>query len=608
MVTSLHFSPPLGNRTRTENRFQPVSLNPPKKHPREYQSQALREIERISRTRDDLLLWGATGTGKTLTQCAFAIDKALRGEQVVIAMSIAALPSQFVGTLADLGWPLDRIGFIADGREERPNAPIVIVMIGTLANRPHLLGSLKPRWVICDEAHETYFDRTIAALRDDHWCKSKWVWATATPWRLNPREAFTRIQADAVIRLVGSLRQIIGDGHLVPMRILAEGGIDDPSALELTASDGLREADAKKLKTPEFLTKAARLLNEHGGDRYRAAGLCTDIEQAELMADTWQELYPDRGVVILHSKIPKGEWHDRMTAWQQGESWLMLSVGQVLTGFDWPPLDCLAWLRPTSSRNLWVQGVGRALRLADSKRDALILDLVGNVLRVGHPLRIADHPPQLEPSKKKPGDPPEKKCPDCGEICNNFAAVCPSCGFHFTDGQLELDGGIDAPFGEVPDPILAKAINAARGQLKSAYTRWCNSRDRGNRDKTISGLIEQFPAEYQSGNLYRWLLGAVFRGDRSDTARCEFLRYLHSLNPIAPPGWVAHHFSLEFGFRLTDHSEISGTRLLGVPPNSDAEAIASAYRSANKDCFDPATAQLLRWAYDRAIEAVGGAK
>jgi type I site-specific restriction endonuclease len=54
----------------------------------------------------------------------------------------------------------------------------------------------------------------------------------------------------------------------------------------------------------------------------------------------------------------------------------------VLTeGFDLPLVDCVIMARPTQSRALYVQCLGRGLRLAPAKKDCLILDLTDNCLR-----------------------------------------------------------------------------------------------------------------------------------------------------------------------------------------------------------------------------------
>ena len=52
-------------------------------------------------------------------------------------------------------------------------------------------------------------------------------------------------------------------------------------------------------------------------------------------------------------------------------------------GFDAPNVDLIALMRPTKSPGLYVQMVGRGLRIAPGKTDCLVLDFGTNVLRHG---------------------------------------------------------------------------------------------------------------------------------------------------------------------------------------------------------------------------------
>ena len=61
----------------------------------------------------------------------------------------------------------------------------------------------------------------------------------------------------------------------------------------------------------------------------------------------------------------------------------MCNVDILTTGFDFPALDAIVCLRPTQSSSLWVQMLGRGMRIADGKADCLILDYVGNLARLG---------------------------------------------------------------------------------------------------------------------------------------------------------------------------------------------------------------------------------
>ena len=55
----------------------------------------------------------------------------------------------------------------------------------------------------------------------------------------------------------------------------------------------------------------------------------------------------------------------------------------LTTGFNAPIIDHVVFLRPTSSPVLWVQAIGRGVRLLDGKTDCLISDYAGNLDRLG---------------------------------------------------------------------------------------------------------------------------------------------------------------------------------------------------------------------------------
>lgn len=76
-----------------------------------------------------------------------------------------------------------------------------------------------------------------------------------------------------------------------------------------------------------------------------------------------------------------------------GEMTLLSSVGVVSEGFDEPLVSAVLLLRPTASRGLYVQQVGRGLRCASGKKDCLVLDFVDATMRHGpvtRPLLEAD--------------------------------------------------------------------------------------------------------------------------------------------------------------------------------------------------------------------------
>ena len=105
----------------------------------------------------------------------------------------------------------------------------------------------------------------------------------------------------------------------------------------------------------------------------------------------------------------------------------LVNVNVLTTGFDAPGIDCVVLLRPTASPVLYLQMVGRGLRIAEGKKDCLVLDYGGNAVRHGPIDKV--HIPQghRNPDAVKP----QKECPECHSVISAGYAHCPDCGYEF---------------------------------------------------------------------------------------------------------------------------------------------------------------------------------
>lgn len=172
---------------------------------------------------------------------------------------------------------------------------------------------------------------------------------------------------------------------------------------------------------------------------------CTGIRHAELIAG----LLRDRGmaVAVLTSHETKRERERIIADFAAGRIRAIANVGVLTTGFDYPDTDMIVMLRPTMSPGLWVQAVGRGIRLKSDGGDCLVLDFAGNTLRHGTPDSIV--PP------KKPGEGvghmPVKTCPECGWTGHAKILTCPVCGHIFeAKTKMMLIEGLDIN-GDGPD-------------------------------------------------------------------------------------------------------------------------------------------------------------
>ena len=109
-----------------------------------------------------------------------------------------------------------------------------------------------------------------------------------------------------------------------------------------------------------------------------------------------------------------------------GKFQFLLSVDCFFEGFNCKRTDCVAMLRPTQSKGLWVQAVGRGLRLFEGKPDCLVLDYGDNIMRHG-PIDLAEDS--------------EVMLATFGIFAIVFSRAvkcCPSCGWEIPPVQREM--------------------------------------------------------------------------------------------------------------------------------------------------------------------------
>ncbi|KAI0396334.1 P-loop containing nucleoside triphosphate hydrolase protein [Xylariaceae sp. FL0594] len=76
---------------------------------------------------------------------------------------------------------------------------------------------------------------------------------------------------------------------------------------------------------------------------------------------------------------PKMERSERLDAFKRGEFPVLVNCGVFTEGTDIPNIDCVVLARPTRSRNLLVQMIGRGMRLHPGKENCHIIDMVSSL-------------------------------------------------------------------------------------------------------------------------------------------------------------------------------------------------------------------------------------
>ncbi|MEV0973670.1 DUF3427 domain-containing protein [Microtetraspora glauca] len=121
-----------------------------------------------------------------------------------------------------------------------------------------------------------------------------------------------------------------------------------------------------------------RTLHRKIGDvgRMRALGFCVSVEHAEYMASRFTEA----GIpsLAITSRTPRADREAGLAALRSRQVNVVFAVDLFNEGVDIPGIDTVLFLRPTDSATVFLQQLGRGLRLDTGKACLTVLDFIGN--------------------------------------------------------------------------------------------------------------------------------------------------------------------------------------------------------------------------------------
>jgi hypothetical protein len=153
----------------------------------------------------------------------------------------------------------------------------------------------------------------------------------------------------------------------------------DFSAVRTTAGD-LNAGDLERLLIEEGpLHQIAWPIVDLARERPTMVFAAT-VAHARALARAMEAHAPGR-VCVLDGTTDREVRRHAVEAFARGEYQYMVNCALFTEGFDLPALSCIALARPTKSRALYAQMVGRGTRIAPGKDDCLLLDFRGNAGR-----------------------------------------------------------------------------------------------------------------------------------------------------------------------------------------------------------------------------------
>ena len=368
---------------------------------RPYQNDAIagvfREWESVSAT----LGVAATGSGKTSIFVEIIRQCAEQGKRAIILCHRTELVTQARNRLEEFGLEceIEQADQVAS-TNLFTRAPVVIATPQTLFSGRNGNTRMKRFNVedfgilICDEAHHYIAEKfhSVIAYFQSH-PKLKVLGVTATPDRADAL-AMSKIFQSVAFDI--EICDMIDEGYLVPIKqqMIRIEGLDF-SACRTTAGD-LNGADlARIMEQEKTLQGVASATIEICGDR-RTLVFTASVKQAEQLCEIFNRHKPGKADWIC-ANTQKDLRKESLTKFETGATQIMVNCGILTEGYDNPKIEVVVSARPTKSRSLYSQIVGRGTRplpkvidglatkeercaaiLASPKPALTVLDFVGN--------------------------------------------------------------------------------------------------------------------------------------------------------------------------------------------------------------------------------------
>ncbi len=397
---------------------------------RDYQERDVERLRAAMRTTRRVLYVAPTGSGKTVLFAYIAHGAAAKGKRVLVLLHRLELVRQTVAKLAAFGVPA---GLVTAQRTERLEASVIVAAVQTL-DRRHQLDLGRIDLIVIDETHHavaTTWARVLGWFAD-----TRLLGVTATPERLDGKGLNDVFE---VLVEGPDVAWLAEHGYLARARAFGRlAAVEDLRAIRTRRGDYDRSQLAElMLRLP--VTEAAVADYRAKGEGRPAFAFCVGRHHAEVVT----QAFAAAGVpaASLDGSAGEAERTAVLEAFKAGGVKLLASCDLLTEGFDAPEAGVAILLRPTKSRALHRQIVGRVLRPKADGSKALLLDYSGNLLAHGLPDMAVRWSLEGRDAAQRELQELVKPCLACDALVPMAASTCPECGHVFTDAPpREIEG------------------------------------------------------------------------------------------------------------------------------------------------------------------------
>ena len=354
-------------------------LNQHNSNLREHQIEAKGKIFDAWDKYDSVMLQMPTGTGKTylftsiVNDLLAAYKEAHHDIHILVVAHRMELLDQISATLSRFGIAP---GFIQGAREQHLWKRVQVASIMSLLTEKNYYNTLRQKfdYIIVDEAHHSLADTYIKLF--ELFPDAKKLGVTATPWRLN-HESFRSLYQTLIVS--PQISWFISHNLLADFDYVSIKPDSDTQRLvdcsEVADTGDFANADLDNTFNTQRIR--SKLYESYKRFANGKKGIIYAINK--LHASKIAELYCSHGIkaVAIDCDTPKEERQEMIAQFKSGMIAVLVNVEIFTEGFDCPDVSFIQLARPTKSLALYLQQVGRGLRIVEGKKKTIIIDNVG---------------------------------------------------------------------------------------------------------------------------------------------------------------------------------------------------------------------------------------
>lgn len=441
---------------------------------RPYQQRALIQIKQaIAAGNHSIMIQSPTGSGKGVMLSHIINLCHQRGSTVLFLVHRSEILDQVSDYMDKYGI---EHGIIKSGEEPEYGHLVQLASFQTITRRLKNPYIKQADVIIIDEAHhataETY-SRVIEQFK-----KKVVLGFSATPSRQNGVGLGNMF--DTMIQ-VATIKELTDLGFLAPVRVY--GPIKpDLSGVRVTAGDYQKDQLETAMISEGIVKDVVGHYQQHGQGR-KAICFATGVKHSIALC----QQFHSAGITAEHvdGKTPKEERDSILDLFKVGSVQIIVNCQIFTEGVDVPDIGCVILARPTKSLPMYMQMVGRGMRMIDGKVDCILLDHAGAVHEHGFPdevteweLSTTSRTVNKRQAQRKQNDAEPIECPVCSLLYSGQLR-CPGCGNIPTMKQIGKDiEYIDGTLGEIIRKGDRKSVKVPTSEEKASWYRqlkhYCN--------------------------------------------------------------------------------------------------------------------------------------